>query len=670
MYSAAIPMHVRSPISGRGGRWLSLLTLSTLGAISASTLGCKGDDGKAEADEADDGNLACDVPLLFEERCGGDTCHGGGDSSAAGLDLISAGVEERVSGATGQSCGGIVADPANPENSLLYEKIADEPECGARMPLVGEPLSEDEITCVRDWISGLLPPTTGDCANCMCEPGTTEDCYAGPDLTADVGICQTGTHTCQTSGLGYSTCEGQILPSIERCTTDDDENCDGVTPACAEIWSVGFGDPVSQVMRAAMTDADGNVFGFGDFEGTVDFGGPEPLESVADKSDLVVVKLDHFGTPLWSKRWGDSSNQYATEMVVDAQGNPILLGRIYGAVDFGTEITSKGAGDLLVVKLDGDGNPVWTRVLGDKDPDRAERVVVDADGDVIVTGTFTTTIDFGAGPWTSAGLRDAFVVELDGDTGEHIASLQIGGPGDDYGFGVDVTSDGGLVVAGRFGELIDLGGALTSAGETDIYFARLDASMVPLWSRSFGAAGVDEVHDLRVQQNGDIVMVGGFSNTVDFGGGGLVSAGARDIFLATFDGAGEHVWSNVYGDANDQFGGSFELNASFSLALDASGTIYMAGYLLGAVDFDGEVFDASGETNADAFYTVFDAGGSFVGGQHYGSGGSELMHDINVASGGLIVLAGRTLGSRIDFEDAGVVLGWGDADGFIAKIVP
>jgi hypothetical protein len=144
----------------------------------------------------------------------------------------------------------------------------------------------------------------------------------------------------------------------------------------------------------------------------------------------------------------------------------------------------------------------------------------------------------------------------------------------------------------------------------------------------------------------------------------------RDIFLASFDAAGEHVWSDAYGDATDQFGGSFELNSSLSLAVDAAGTIYMAGYLLGAVDFGGEVFDASGETNADAFYTVFDASGAFVGGQHYGAGGTELMHDINVASGDLIVLAGRTLGTRIDFEDAGVVLGWGDADGFIAKIVP
>lgn len=659
-------MSMRSPIYGRGGLWLSLSTLLT------PTLACTGNDGNTESTQEDSGPaLECDVPLLFENRCGGDTCHGGGESPAGGLDLVSAGLEERVSGAGGQSCGGIVADPSNPENSLLYEKIADMPECGARMPLGSEPLTDDEILCVRDWISGLLPPTDDDCANCMCEPGTSEDCYAGPEATADVGICRTGTHTCQTSGLGYGACEGEVLPRIEDCNTDDDENCDGVSPACSDIWSVGFGDPVSQVMRAAMADGEGNVFAFGDFEGEVDFGGPEPLAAVADKADLALVKLDRFGTPLWAKRWGDSSNQYAAEMILDAQGNPILIGRIYGKVDFGgDELSSKGAGDLMVVKLDSEGNHLWSRVFGDKDPDRAERVVVDAQGDVIVTGTFTTTIDFGGGTFTSAGMRDAFVVELDGETGEHIASLQIGGTGDDYGFGVAPTDDGGLFVAGRFGDSIELGGPLTSAGETDVYLARLDGSMTPVWSKSFGAAGVDEVHDLVVQPSGELVMVGGFTNTVDFGGGGLASAGARDVFLASFDGEGNHLWSTSYGDEGDQFGGSFELNTSLSLALDGGGTIYLAGYLLGVVNLDGEVFDAAGDVNPDALYLMFDPSGTFISGQQYGGTGTELMHDIHVAGGGLIVLAGRTLGTRIDFEDAGVVLTWGDADGFVAKLQP
>jgi hypothetical protein len=357
-------------------------------------------------------------------------------------------------------------------------------------------------------------------------------------------------------------------------------------------------------------------------------------------------------------------------MVLDAQGNPILIGRIYGKVDFGGgELSSKGAGDLLVVKLDGDGNHVWSRVFGDQDPDRADRVVVDAQGDVIVTGTFTTEIDFGGDEFETHGLRDAFVVELDGETGEHIASLQIGGAGDDYGFGVDVTDDGGLVIAGRFGDTIELGGSLPCAGETDIYLARLDATWTPVWSKSFGSTGVDEVHDVRVQPNGDIVLVGGFSGLVDFGGGMLTSAGARDIVLATYDGAGNHVWSTAFGDAADQFGGSFELNASFSLALGGD-DIYLAGYLLGEIDFEGDDFDAAGDVNADAFYAVFDAAGTFLDGSQYGGTGTELMHDISVTDDDMVVLAGRALGSRIDFEDAGVVLTWGDSDGFVAKLQP
>ena len=83
--------------------------------------------------------------------------------------------------------------------------------------------------------------------------------------------------------------------------------------------------------------------------------GGEPLTADGGKADLVVSKYDKYGNPIWSLRAGDSSNQYGAKMVVDAEGNLILLGRIYGSVDFGGgPRSSKGAGDILVVKLDGE----------------------------------------------------------------------------------------------------------------------------------------------------------------------------------------------------------------------------------------------------------------------------------------------------------------------------
>lgn len=617
--------------------------------------------------------LACDIPRLFEERCGGAVCHAVGQSTAANLDLTTPGVAARVSGVMGTACEGLLADPADPEGSVLYDKVAGMPTCGAPMPLSGDPLTEDELTCMRDWISGLLPPTDDDCVFCICEPGAVEDCYSGPEGTADLGICARGTHTCQTSGMGHSACEGEVLPRGEDCfTADVDEDCDGSTPACGEAWALGFGDELTQATRSVAFAEQGDVYALGDFEGVVGYGG-EPLVATEGKADIVLSKHDGLGNPLWSMRAGDSSNQYGAKLVVDGAGNLILLGRTYGTTDFGGgPLTAAGAGDLLVVKLDGEGGHVWSHIYGSKDPDRAERVVVDADGDVFVTGTFTTTIDFGGGDLTSVGMRDAFVAALDGATGAHRYSRRIGGAGDDYGFGVDVTDQGGLIVAGRFQETIEVGGSLVSAGGTDIYLVRLDAAGLPEWSRSFGGAGDDELHDLRVQAGGEIVLLGTMSETLDLGGEPLVSAGLRDMFVATLDGAGGHLWSSRHGDAADQSGDD-DINSWLSLALEPNGTIHIGGSLIGSLTFTGQFGEStltSNGMNADALHVALAADGSFLSGNRYGGTFTDRVHDLAVNGSGQVLVGGRSFSSTLEFGAAGTVHTRGGSDGFLAKLPP
>lgn len=52
-----------------------------------------------------------------------------------------------------------------------------------------------------------------------------------------------------------------------------------------------------------------------------------------------------------------------------------------------------------------------------------------------------------------------------------------------------------------------------------------------LWSRRFGSNLDDDGNSLAVDASGNVLVTGFFRNTVDFGGGGLTSAGSTDIFL-------------------------------------------------------------------------------------------------------------------------------------------
>jgi hypothetical protein len=639
--------------------WSLLLALGLIGCTNAP--GNEGDET---------GGLACDVPQLFVERCDGQICHGSVEP-AADLDLVSPGVESRVSGVEG-ICAGLLADPANPSSSLLYTKVAGSPECGSPMPLSGDPLSEDEATCIRDWISGLLPPddTTDDggCTECICDPGAEETCYGGLPGTENMGICMTGTHVCANDGLSFGACEGEVRPRGEDCFTPDvDENCDGQTPECTEQWARAFGDPVGQAIRSVGVDSAGNVYSAGDFEGVVSFGG-DLLVADGENADVVIAKHDHFGNPVWSQRFGDSSNQYSAKLLVDADDNIIVLGRMFGNMDFGGGVLdSNGVEDFFVVKLDGDGNHIWSRWFGGDDPDRAERMALTPEGDVVITGTFNVDVDFGGGMFTSAGLRDAVVLALDGQTGEHQWSVQIGGPGDEYGYGIDVDVDGNVIATGRFEDTIDLGQPLVSAGLRDIYVAKFDSSGALLWSNGFGGPGDDGPHDLVALPNGDFTVTGFMADTMDFGGPDLVSAGERDIFLATFDPAGDHVWSANFGDAIDQFTSPAELNIHMSLELDMSGNILLGASLLGTADFGGGPLMAS--DNPNVIYARFVSDGSFISNQSFGGPSSDFIGDITV-SDGFVVLCGRSFASSMDFGPAGIVPMAGDTDAFIAKLQP
>ncbi len=73
-------------------------------------------------------------------------------------------------------------------------------------------------------------------AGCTCVPGETSACaYEGPDGTLDIGVCQAGTHACNTLGTDYEACSGQVTPTdSDICDNGLDDNCDGaVDEGCA-----------------------------------------------------------------------------------------------------------------------------------------------------------------------------------------------------------------------------------------------------------------------------------------------------------------------------------------------------------------------------------------------------------------------------------------------------
>ena len=112
-----------------------------------------GSDAGADPDAGPNSGPCGDVVArIFVPSCGGTGCHGP-VAAQQDLDLVSPGVAARVVGVTGTGCLTTLADPVNPEASLLYQKLSPTPPCGSPMPLARPALSEEDVACVLAWIA-------------------------------------------------------------------------------------------------------------------------------------------------------------------------------------------------------------------------------------------------------------------------------------------------------------------------------------------------------------------------------------------------------------------------------------------------------------------------------------------------------------------------------------
>ena len=151
---------------------------------------------------------------------------------------------------------------------------------------------------------------------------------------------------------------------------------------------------------------------------------------------------------------------------------------------------------------------------------------------------------------------------------------------------VAVDDVGNVVLGASFAGKIDFGtGVLTSAGGNDIGLAKFTTGGMALWSKRFGAAGADNARGVAVDPFGAIALAGDFANSVDFGGGALVSAGGTDIVVARVDARGAPVWSHRAGDAGAQ--------VATAASSDATG-VFATGTFAGAVDFGGGALVSAG----------------------------------------------------------------------------
>jgi hypothetical protein len=291
----------------------------------------------------------------------------------------------------------------------------------------------------------------------------------------------------------------------------------------------------------------------------------------------------------------------------------LVTGSFEGTIDFGGgALTSTGPSDMFVAKLAADGSHVWSERFGDGASISVSAISEASDGGVLIAGGFRGTVDFGGGPLTSIeSYHDIFVVKLAFD-GSHIWSKQFGNTNSEAANGISATMDGGAVVVGTFTDTLDFGGGpLVSAGSTDVFVVTLASDGSHVWSKRFGGPSTDGAPAIAVTADGGAVVTGAFIGAADFGGGPLTSAGDEDVFVVKLAADGSHVWSRRFGSAGQEWGSA--------IAVSPGGGVLLAGELQyeGAVDFGGGPLAAVG--SRDLFVVSLTADGTHVWSKRFGN---------------------------------------------------
>jgi hypothetical protein len=228
--------------------------------------------------------------------------------------------------------------------------------------------------------------------------------------------------------------------------------------------------------------------------------------------DIYVVRTDRKGNLLWQKTFGGSNEDGASSVLETVDGGFIIAGE---TMSFGS-----GDYDVLVIKIDAEGNLLWTNTIGGADCDGCQSIQQTYDGGFIMVGDTKSS---------GEGWHDVSLIKLDA-RGKVCWNRTYGGNDFDYGEAVRETKDRGFIVVGwtrSFG-----------AGLSDVYLIKTDRDGSPLWTKTYGGPQHDFGFNIQQTFDGGYLIVG---DTKSYG------SGWYDVYVIRTDEYGDTLWTKTYG---------------------------------------------------------------------------------------------------------------------------
>lgn len=227
-----------------------------------------------------------------------------------------------------------------------------------------------------------------------------------------------------------------------------------------------------------------------------------------NNGDFSLIKLNQNGDTLWTRVYGGNLREDFASFDQTQDSGFILCGATYSF--------SAGDFDAYVVRTDARGNLLWSKNYGGTTSDGFSSIRQTADGGFIAVGTYGGAVT---------------LVKLD-NMGAVTWAKTIGG---DYGMSVQQTFDKGYIVSGS---------ARATSSFGNILLVKTDSLGAVTWSSIFGGVVGENGACVRQCRDSSYIVTG---YTESFG------TGTKDIFLLKATQSGGLGWMKTYG------GGGFEM---------------------------------------------------------------------------------------------------------------
>ena len=441
-------------------------------------------------------------------------------------------------------------------------------------------------------------------------------------------------------------------------------------------WAESDGGPSSEYANSVCTDASGNVYVTGTFQGETMTIGDITLYNTAEGSlDIFLARYDQNGNVIWARSEGGGADDWSYGVCTDPQGNVFITGHhrsdtlTIGTAEFSNTSTYGVASDTFIAKYDSEGNFLWARSPEGLGSERAQSVGADSQGNVYMVGYYWSgDIDFGDITLNNlSGGFDGFLTKYN-PNGDLLWAKRIAGHDFDACEDVYVDMDDNILVTGTFENAAQFGNNVVEspneATYQEIFAAKFDSegnniwaecALVPYYGNYASGTGIASDAD------GNVYITGYFQHSLAFGEDTLSTApGVRALFLAKYDSMGTPLWGRTPGGTANDYG--------MDVCVDSEGRVFTTGYFSGSFFSFGSMPLINSNTGYnDAFIAVYNSDGEAIWANSMG--GSDHDYGMNLASGlnNEVYLAGYFGSYSLDFSNTTVVNS-GSHDFYLAKL--